>query len=131
MALDKSLTCSSHSGRDHVTRWEQAGTPPHSWQIGRIRPLNPFQGYQCCLTTVDTSSGNCQLFPATPLWPLKLICVLNNGLILQWSLPRSLLVQFSKVVRSRNTGILRNGSFLLDHFLGNDQDKVGESYRAL
>lgn len=52
----------------------------HSWQTGYIRPLNPSQ-------YAENFQVTGQRFPATPLWPLKWICVPNNGMIVPLSLP--------------------------------------------
>lgn len=48
------LTHLSHNVKGHIRR---SVIPSHSWQIGYIRPSDPFQGFQSCLTTVDTVSG--------------------------------------------------------------------------
>lgn len=47
----RKLTCLSHYERGHITR---GAAPSHSRQIGYVKPLNPSQGYQCCLSTVYT-----------------------------------------------------------------------------
>lgn len=70
----------------------KGSTPSCSWQIGCRRPRNPFRAVSAAPPLRILLQVTGYLFPATPWWPLELICVLNNGLIVQLSLPHSLLV---------------------------------------